>query len=464
MIWHEAFEYFAVLTVLVAAVLAVTYWLWRRTRNLAFPLGMMALYFWSLHGAWTLIYDLWLGVETGRYHYLFGRMFPVELDRSYMATLALYGAFVLSVGLTCLVFARRRLDDDNDQRNDLQLQHWRLLVISTVALVGSFLIVRNQLLEVAIANQTGYSLTSGGRDAIPLFSLHQSLNRIMVMPLAVGVPLLFSRENGRYLVAHGGPGTRIFYGVLVACVLVYGFLLGNKAEAFAGLLTGTLIYLTNTPRARVGGLVAGGAVCFVAIALIDYVRSVPLGDLASGVVDQENMLRAPLEIFRSNEAFATHFSLYGIIDRDVPLIHGRGVVALLTAFVPRLMWPDRPPVTYAHYAESLGLPEDQGFTLHHAAGWYLNFGAAGVVIGGFILGLVWSTLHNRLHRRETAATFGLIGFAFVTGGLADFIRAGIASYKGLLIYNVLLPWFIVVLGSCRLLPGRTRGAKSVETP
>lgn len=447
MAWHEAYGFFLLLSILVSSLMGVAYWIWRRTRTISFPLGLFVLYFWSFHGAWAVVHDLLTGSVSGRYHYLFERMFPVHLDSYYLKTLILYWLFVMAVAMTVVLFVRPSSRALRQPGGVLRIRHSLLLVISIMALIGSAFIIRGQLLEVAMANRSGYDLTSQGGDVVPLFSLHQSLNRLSVMPLAIGIPLLFSRSSSRYLVAESTLTLRIAYILIVAAVFAYGFLLGNKAELFAAMLSGVVIYVLNSDTPNYRGMILGALLMFGGIAIIDYIRTVPVGDVLDGRIDSERLVKAPLEILSSNEAYATHFSMYGVLYHRLPHTYGKGIVSAAAAFVPRVVWRDRPPLTYKYYADQLGLPETQGFTLHHATGWYINFGSTGVLIGGALLGGVWVLLFRRIQMGGALAIVGLIGFAFVTGGFADFVRAGIASYKSLVLYNVVFPLLVVRLAS-----------------
>ena len=447
MAWHEAYEFFLLLSVLVSSVLGVAYWIWRRTRTISFPLGIFVLYFWSFHGAWAVVHDLHTNSVSGRYQYLYERMFPVHLDGDYLYALVLYWLFVMAVAVAVLLFVRPASRVSLQPGDALRIRHSYLLVISAVAFVGSAFIIRHQLLQVALANRSGYDLTSQGAEVVPLFSLHQSLNRLTVMPLAIGIPLLFTPSSSRFLAASATPAVKGAYALIVVAVFAYGFLLGNKAELFAAMLSGVVIYVLNCGKPNYKGMALGALVMFGGIAITDYIRTVPVGDVLDGQVDTGRLVKAPLEILSSNEAYATHFSMYGVLHHQMPHTYGKGVLSTIAAFVPRFLWKDRPPLTYNYYAEQLGLPETQGFTLHHATGWYINFGAAGVLMGGGLLGAVWVWLFRRFQVGGALAIVGLIGFAFVTGGLADFVRAGIASYKSLALYNVVFPLGVVWLAS-----------------
>ena len=47
-------EFYVVLTVATACIAALAALLYLRSGSLSFPLGLVFLYFWSLHGGWTI--------------------------------------------------------------------------------------------------------------------------------------------------------------------------------------------------------------------------------------------------------------------------------------------------------------------------------------------------------------------------------------------------------------------------
>ena len=68
--------------------------------------GIAALYYWSLYGAWSIVIDKTGGFSGKHYQYLESKMFPIELDRRYLLTLGLYAGFIILVELTLLAALR----------------------------------------------------------------------------------------------------------------------------------------------------------------------------------------------------------------------------------------------------------------------------------------------------------------------------------------------------------------------
>ncbi|MCI0418245.1 MAG: hypothetical protein L0312_03310, partial [Acidobacteria bacterium] len=101
-------QYYALLTIVTAVVLVLTWKIWSRTRSGSFLLGAAFLYYWTLFGAWTLVADL-LDPSANRtegFRYLEERLFTVALDSSYLATIAIYGLFLVACLATVLGFLK----------------------------------------------------------------------------------------------------------------------------------------------------------------------------------------------------------------------------------------------------------------------------------------------------------------------------------------------------------------------
>src|SRR5262249_30285408 len=146
----------------------------------------------------------------------------------------------------------------------------------------------------------------------------------------------------------------------------------------------------------------------------------------------------------SNEAYAAHFSMYGVLANNVEPKFGYSLYSLVCSVVPRLVWKDRPPAIYSYYSASVGAIQNQGYSLHDATGWYLNFGYPGVALGGVLLGFAWAfCMRSRsMIRAKSGLTFRL--FAVVSpwlfvACLPPLVRAGPEAYKGLFIEGVLIP-------------------------
>ena len=433
-------QYFAILIVATVVIGILTAALYRQRREAGLVIGCAVLYYWSLFGAWSIILDKTGGFSGKNYHYLEYKLFPVSLDAAYRTTLGLYAGFVIVVQLSLLIALSRRRERPILR---LILRHDPILAIGFLAALGSFLIMREKLATAWALNASAYFYTRSQTNE--WFTLHQVLNRVALIPPAIGVAILAAGKQSRFFVNVVRRYTWPAYAALLAGMGLFTFVLGNKNEVLMALLTGFLAYLGSVRRpnwVRVGLAALGGMWFLYAI---DFFRGVPLSGLEDALSQR---LQEATEVGRfatsSNEAFAAHFSMYGVLATNTPPRFGYSLYSLICSVVPRVFWPDRPKDIYLYYSDSVGAIQNQGYSLHHATGWYLNFGYAGVALGAMVLGLVWAgclNAHQRI-RPKSGLVFRLFAtiapWAFAAG-LAPLVRAGPEGYKGFLIEGLLIP-------------------------
>jgi hypothetical protein len=451
-------EFYLILTLTTSAIAALAALLYLKTRHIGFPVGVALLYYWSLYGAWSIVMAQMSGESGKQYEYLAQRMFPVELNDHYLMTLVLYAAFIGLVEMTLLcVVAERVPVDEPAVEQPIKMSHISIFVLVIVSLVGSFVILAEQLSSAADLNMSAYVATRGGLgDYHPLFTVHQVLNRVAVFSLAIGSSVYLAKNSGVFLA--GSRSILVGLGYLLLLVGTFGYLsmLGNKNELFAALILGGVFYAANTARIQWHMAIPIGLLAVLSIGAINYLRSLPMLALLDTETWWEAMAEAP-EIRSSGEAFAAHFSLYGILQNNAPLTYGASFVTLAKSLVPRFYSGERSLGTYVDYAESLGIyegPTGEAYTVHHAAGWYLNFGLWGLLVGAVILGLVWGWCYNA-HAKASKGECRWQNFLAIVApvGLVSaiplLVRAGPDAYKGLVIEAFIIPTFIIWCATTR---------------
>ena len=149
-------------------------------------------------------------------------------------------------------------------------------------------------------------------------------------------------------------------------------------------------------------------------------------------------------ILFSNELFYAHFSMYGVIHKNVPITFGSSFKYLASSVIPRAIYDNRPTDIYQYYSNAVNASKGQIHTIHHATGCYLNFGLAGLIFGAFILGMLfviasflqfYTLGNNRLF-------FLLLQFLMpflICGQLVTFITAGPEAYKSMILEGILIP-------------------------
>jgi len=440
-------EYFALLTVATVIIVMLAAVLYRKRGDAGTLIGIGALYYWSLFGAWYIVIDKTGGFSGKNYQYLEGKLFPIALDQAYLVTLGLYAGFIILVELTLLVAIAPA---SNREPPQLLMRHAPILWIGLCAGLGSLLLVYDNLSAAWALNMSAYVYTRAQTDE--WFTLHQVLNRVALLPPAIGLAVLAAGKNPRGLVSVGRRYTLPAYLLLLGAMGTFTFVLGNKNEVLAALVAGVLAYIGTARKpkwVRVGLVLFAG---FWFLYAIDLFRAVPLAGLSEDVRERtEEASGVATFLTSSNEAYGAHFSMYGVLAGQVEPRFGYSLYALACSVIPRVLWPDRPRDIYLYYSESVGAIQNQGYSLHHATGWYLNFGYLGVALGAIVMGLVWAYCLNAHRRSAGGRLFRLFATAapwLFAACLPPLIRAGPEGYKGFLIEGVLIPVGVLAF-SCR---------------
>ena len=442
-------EFFVLLIVSTVLIAVLALALYRKRRDVGLLVGLGALYYWSLYGAWFVVIDKTGGVSGKNYHYLEQKLFPIQLDNNYMLTLILYASFIIVVELTLLAALSRRRERPIPR---LLLRHEPILLIGFLAGLASMFIISEKVAAAWALNTSAYWYTRTETDQ--WFTLHQVLNRVALIPPAIGFATLLAGRRSRFFVSVTRRYTALGYGLLFAGMAVFTFVLGNKNEVFVALLCGLLAYLASLRRVNFikVGLAAFCGLWF--LYSIDFFRYAPVSQLSRVIEERiEEATEVGRFVSSNNEAYGAHFSMYGVLANGAEPRFGYSLYSLVCSIVPRVLWPDRPRDIYLYYSESVGSIQNQGYSIHHATGWYLSFGHLGVVLGAMVMGLVWSWCLNA-HQRIKSSN-GLVFRIFATispwlfvACLPPLIRAGPEGYKGWVLEGVLIP-VVTLLFSCR---------------
>ena len=441
-------DFYVVLTLATAAIVALAALLSVITRQISVLAGIGLLYYWSLYGAWSIIGAHLGGESDKQYDYLAERMFPIQLNDDYMMALVLYAAFIILVELTLVwKISGRSVVRESLAVAPIRISHGSLFILATISVIGSFIILAEQLTSAAEMNMSAYVATRGGLGAYhPLFTIHQVFNRLAVFSLAIGFAVYLTPRRALFIEGSHSLGIGVTYVFLLVGTLGYLAMLGNKNELLSALLLGGLFYSTNTARIQWKLAIPIGLVVFLFIGAINFLRSLPMLALLNTDTWWEALVEAP-GIHSSGEAFAAHFSLYGVLESHAPLTYGSSFMLLAASLVPSVLRGERSLGTYTVYAESLGIYEGatgEAYTLHHATGWYLNFGLWGIVAGAVLLGVLWGwcyTAHVKANRgdRRWQNLLAIVAPSGLVSAIPPLVRAGPDAYKGLLIEAFILP-------------------------
>jgi hypothetical protein len=221
---------------------------------------------------------------------------------------------------------------------------------------------------------------------------------------------------GTLLLAYAWRSTRSTYlmAILLATLAVqvlFGFVIDTKGMALSGgaLVVATIIFTDGrVPKAWIAGI---AIFIYIAFPVFQAYRAVVTGNVArTQVLDNigktlDVVLAAKERVNNGRERAQTFLerlslksSVYMIVHgtaNGVPFQHGHTMTPILSTFLPKILWTDKPDVPTGRIVNKVFHVTDQEETYispSHLGELYWNFGWAGVLVGmtaiGALLGFI----------------------------------------------------------------------------
>lgn len=460
--------HYALLSILSFIIFFLAWKIWKKTKEPAFILGIALIYYWTLAGAWIIIFDLLTndkGKDFGVHYYHYREaLFYIHLDNSYLLALLYYGLFMIVIQ-GCVLFFARKPEIETESTPPVFINHRILIVACIAGAIVSCMLVWKEILIAAKFGESIYVVTrlQPGKFA----TLHQLINFCIVISLYIGLIGYISGKNGKYITGDSSKKILWFYIFCVFFVEGYLLLLGNKREIFFAGIFGALFYFSNVSgKIKWQPIAMLIAIIFTPMLFNDGLRSYSPEWLThyfdtSGLelhIDQVieytefSVKSSTLAFLFSNEMFSAHFSMYGLIAQHVPFTYGSSILSFVYSLVPRVILPNRPEDCYEYYVKSVHALKGQGYTIHHASGWYVNFGLPGVLFGAALLGILWSWFYNKMNelkkiKNKFMKLLFIIGMLGFTAQLPSLLRSGPEAYKALIFEALIIPAVIIYFSS-----------------
>lgn len=460
----EGLIFFGTLAILTLTIFGLLFFIWKKHGNWTIVIGIAMLYYWSLSGAWFIIYDLLssnAGAKWGvHYYYYFEKLFRINLNVDYLYSIVAYGFFIITVELVLFLFPIKA-NFSEKKIESISIYHPALIIIALLALGGSIFFNYEKIIEAIQNGESIYVFTRFHQGKF--FTLHQLCNEIAVVTLLMGIAILLSGEDAKYLRGKKSVVLLVLYLLSFTIVMLYLVILGNRHDLiFGGLIGLYLLYFNLNKIIKPFRFISFILMIAIPLLTTDTIRSLPWGKYFGQVISKpspvistasttvtENISSVSLiqNILFSNEMFAAHMSMYGAIHYNIPLTYGSSVVSLGASIVPRIFWENRPLDIYPYYAKGVHYNDEQGFTIHHVTGWYLNYGWLGILLGGLLFGWLWHYSLVSISKTQFGNGFKRIFFILLPCSIASFIplfiRAGIEVYKPLFIEGILFPVIVI---------------------
>ena len=440
----------AIFTLIIFFLLGV---IWRKTKSLGFVVGFVFLYYWSLGGAWRTLNGYFCGgLETS----LYKNLFFVDIDKTYLAAVALYALFIIVIETMVLSAIRpRRASLAVGKYSNIKVNSLSLLLISFFSLLLSWYLMRSPTqLALMYDKSVYYVLGKMDYEGKILYSLHLLSLYIASFSNVLAISLFCSGSKTNYMSTDRKKILFLLHCSMLIVLYLYTMSLGDRSLLLSTFTMGILIYLANASKPKMLLTIVLGCFSLGMIGVLSVIRGYAFSNLYSSVTFYD-FLKGFLSIYTSNEILSAHYSLYGALKFEIPMTWGSSIISLFASTIPRIIWPSRPENLYFYYARNVGAAGGSGYSIHHATGWYLNFGIIGILVGAVLFGWLWAKLYNYTQSTECRVKksldiFKKIAFYIFVGYIPVFIRAGIEGYKSVIMAVFIIPILVLWASTIRI--------------
>jgi len=463
--------FYILLFFFTAIIFRNAYIMWKVNKDFTLPISTLIIFYFTLAGAFIFPLDSFLGYKGTAIglHYLaiFDRLFPVAFDIDYIISCAYYVLFILVFQYTYILFVKKivRVNKINNQTEKLPyeviINPYMVSLVSFICIFISAFILRHEIYNAIAQEKSIYVLTRANKNSY--YTIHQLANEFAVLIPFIAYTFTVVKSNKFNIRVEDKKAA--FYILLVTCIIssLYISCLGNRREILSGLVFCTLISLNHFKDIS---LKRFGYIFMIVLTFFlanNFFRLPVVSKQLNNILHLErsgSFIEAKKEpksgakegpiasVVFSNELFYAHFSMYGVIHKNIPLTYGSSFVSLVTSVIPRAINPNRPKDIYQYYVDMINPAPGQIYTIHHVAAYYLNFGFFGVVLAGFILaGFFIFAFFIDFYSFKKNGTFlillkCLIPF-LICGQLLTFITAGPEGYKSMFLEGILIPVFLL---------------------
>ncbi len=472
--------YYSILLFSSGVMFYNTYKMWKLDHDFTLVISNIFIYYFTLGGALIFPLDAYLGFKGAEIglHYLpiFEKLFVVSFDYTYLHSTILYIAFILIFQYVYLYFTQKSkhsLDNnvikENSNKARFEINPYFILTLSVTLIFMSFYFLRREILY-AIANEKSiYLITRANTN--PNYTLHQLANEFSVIIPYIAFAFASLKSNKFNIGIKAGKYS--LWILFIACLVssLYIAMLGNRREILSAIIICLLIALNERSNLYPKRLITITSIVVFIFLANNIFRSTIIPEAINSLLhptaeqdivlkkDEASAIERGAQISKSalgsfifsNELFYAHFSMYGVIHKQVPITYGSSIKYLAVSLIPRSIYNNRPPDIYSYYAKEVGAVPGQIYTIHHATAWYLNFGIAGIIIGAVVLAGIFIFSYRIRYIKTTVGGNFMVFVKFlmpylVCGQIVTFITAGPEAYKAMIIEGVIIP--IVILGIC----------------
>jgi len=452
-------KFILLLSFLTLIIIFLGWKIWKKTKCNNYLFGFFLIYFWTLNGAWIFTIDQLTGAKGAEigisYYRIFEKLFPVQLDNNYFLTILYYGIFIILIQTVIWTLSSNNKKSNSNIIKPINISIKAFLILTIGLIILDLFIIYPDIKESITQGRSLYFKLNDSTNKF--LTIYQLISKIIAFTSVFSLIIYFLEKTDNFFTFQKD---RISSIVVISClifVVLFFIFTGNKHDLLFSGIFGMLYMLRKITLNRIKNFVAFSFILLILFISIDLSRGDQFffsknklqTNTQTKISDEpkENIKMRFKHFFFHNEMFYAHFSMYGVLSKNVPITYGKSFNYLAHSMIPRSIISERPENIYQYYANEVNAQKGQGYTIHHATAWYLNLGVWGIFIGAIFLGCIWGLLNNFFYRNNFKNTFlklfvCLSPFLFVAF-LPNLIRNGPEAFKGVFFESLLIPLLIV---------------------
>jgi len=456
-------KFILLLSFLTLIIIFLGWKIWKKTKCNNYLFGFFLIYFWTLNGAWIFTIDQLTGANGAdigiSYYRIFEKLFTVQLDSNYFLTILYYGLFIIVMQLIIWLISRNHKKNTLIKIKPIYISIKAFLILTLSLIILNLIIIYPDIKESITKGRSLYFQLNDSTNRF--LTIYQLISKVIAFTSVFSLIIYFLEKGDNFFTFQKDKISSI---VVISClifVVLFFVFTGNKHDLLFSGIFGMLYMLRKITLKRIKNFIVFSFILFILFISIDLSRSKQFlfSNIKPQINYQTELSNEPKEgiktrfkhFFFHNEMFYAHFSMYGVLSKNVPISYGKSFNYLAHSMIPRSIVSERPEDIYQYYARKVNAKKGQGYTIHHATAWYLNFGILGIILSGLFLGGIWALLNNLFLRNgfknNFLKLFAILSPFLFVAFLPNLIRSGPEAFKGVFFESLLIPVYIVYIAT-----------------
>ncbi|WP_447871017.1 O-antigen polysaccharide polymerase Wzy [Serratia fonticola] len=413
--------------VLVICVISTIYFK-RKTNSLVFAVPLWVMLLWLFKGG----VDFSIAHEAGitlRYEL---ELFKVKIDSDYILSLSLYLLYFFGYLIFSFIYVGTLpVSRQNIILPKTEVKYTILIIAALFSLI--YIYYAKDVYAQALANDmTAYE-----------FSRFEDSGSKSLINFSSWIAISFSVVGFKY----SSGVKKTFFLLLLFFLFVASVPLGNRHILISAVVLYVMLGLDGA-RYPLRFYIKYLVITFFLLSIISVIYFLrEMKDVSSSGVSYDTIVNSIINMTSSSEFTYSHMSMYGILANNIPPNWGWSFYFLVSAFFPQFIGFERVGDIYQYYISHITSNPFKGFSISNPAGWYLNLGTFGVLLGGVLLSAVICVLHRLSFSRRYGFLALLILYFFISDTIGFMRAGGPESFRAVLFIKAFVPALIFYIAT-----------------